>query len=271
MKEASISAFKAWNDKYGGNYKKLNIAFRFLEETRKIKVPATQDPVQLFGVPDAVRPTRRDVDQRKIDTVKSKITENQTELDILIKEIESLFQIVVPDFREETCGSSSESSDLRAHGLPSFSYNIEVSLKPASLCIKKTTENEAIVEKIEECALLLNGKFLPLSVHWLSVLSKYGADHDDLKYCIDLKQKLCDLLRKAATLGIQFLKPAKRKTVMDDDSDHDDDDGFEEVPEKEGLELIIPPNKRKEYGLEMVFQFFSIFFIFFARIWCIRT
>lgn len=252
MKDAARITLKEWAAKYGGSYKKLSITSKFLEDTHKIDVASTN--AAPIGASDhdssassLSKPVRRELDQRKIDNVKEEIAENIEELRVLMQEIENLFQIVVPDFTEDTPGDTSDASDMRVHGMPSTSYSLQVSLQPVSLKLRKNAENDSIVEKIQENVSLLNGKFLPLVLRWLSVLSKSGADSQDLRLCIDLKQNLESILRKAATLGIEFIKPAKRKKA-----DSDDDDDFEEVEEKEGMELVIPPNKRKEYGLEMV-------------------
>ena len=36
-------------------------------------------------------------------------------------------------------------------------------------------------------------------------------------------------------------------------SDDESDDDFEDVPEKEGYEPVIPPHKRAEYGMSCIF------------------
>ncbi|XP_055337299.1 UV-stimulated scaffold protein A-like [Paramacrobiotus metropolitanus] len=227
LKQASVALFKSWTDKFGSTYKKLDLAYRFLDDTKKIVHPASS--ASSFSDLFTPRTESRNstIQQKKIDAIKSQILESEEELDNLMNETENLFRIVVPDILQDA-SPSVEQTNLRAHGLPSTaSFSIQVDLIPRTLRMERTSETEALIEKMEENAVLLNGKCLPLTVHWLSVLSKSGAQQEDVKMCIDLKQRIEILLRKAATLGINFLNRSKRKKG---DSDSEEED-FVDVPE----------------------------------------
>ncbi|OQV23972.1 UV-stimulated scaffold protein A [Hypsibius exemplaris] len=266
LKEHSVATLKIWFEKFGNSYKKLELGFNFLKDTQKIRISnASPAPANLYVVPTAAKDTNvGSLNRKRIDRVLAEHVEHQEEMDSLLTEIENLFGLIVPDFENSLDSdstpttSSSHSSSLRHHGLHSSTYHVQVELLPVSFRVNRTAENEAMIEKIEENSILLNRKFLPKVVGWLAILSKSGAEEENVKAFIDAKQRLEGALRKAAALGIQFARPMVRRkraaeTAEGEDSEEEEND-FEEVPEKEGLELVIPPNKRKEYGLEMISQ-----------------
>ena len=114
---------------------------------------------------------------------------------------------------------------------------MQIDLQPNSLQLKRSEENEPLIDKIKENTRLLSSKFRPQLMRWLAVLSKSGADVESLKAVIDIKQRLENALRKATTLGINIKgssdtnSASKKRAKSTAEEDESSDDEFVDVSE----------------------------------------
>ncbi|XP_036069882.1 UV-stimulated scaffold protein A isoform X2 [Oryzias melastigma] len=135
-------------------------------------------------------------------------------------------------------------SALRSSGLLSHSYSLDLNLSPG-LHVKETEDNEPVVSTVIELHKLIKTKHLPAVQGWVQVFTKSRADEQLLRRALDLKRSLEGALQKHKELHIDY----KTRTCRATDTSDDDDD-FDEVPEKEGYEPHIPEHLRAEYGLD---------------------
>ncbi|XP_044220329.1 UV-stimulated scaffold protein A isoform X2 [Thunnus albacares] len=162
------------------------------------------------------------------------------------------------DDAEEEEGSSEEEEEelidedlfIRNSGLISHSYRLDLNLSPG-LHVKETEDNEAVVSTVIDLHRLITTKHLPAVQGWVQVFTKSGAEQQLLRRALDLKKSLEAALQKHKELHIDY-KSRFRKVVKasSDGEGSDDEDDFDEVPEKEGYEPHIPEHLRAEYGLD---------------------
>ncbi|XP_071947657.1 UV-stimulated scaffold protein A-like [Antedon mediterranea] len=150
---------------------------------------------------------------------------------------------------ESSNNSSQEPSTsnlLQEHGLASWNFNISIEVNQDYIVIEENDDNTDIVTTIFDMQRLLNKTYIPQIAKWMEILTKSGTEQDKVKKCIDIKQKIQDALNQLNKLNVKR-RPRKVPSPMDDE---DEDDEFEDVPEKEGYEPHIPEHLRELYGLE---------------------
>lgn len=144
---------------------------------------------------------------------------------------------------------------LSNHGLATRSYKLTIRLDKSGPEIKETIDNSIVLKTVREFYKELTHKHLPMINKWLSVLSKGEGMQLKIQQLIDLKRTLEASKSKFLELKITPLVDKVESVSMqgkaDSSSDEDDDtEDFEDVPEKEGIQLVIPPSDKEEYGLE---------------------
>ncbi|XP_053734995.1 UV-stimulated scaffold protein A isoform X1 [Synchiropus splendidus] len=148
----------------------------------------------------------------------------------------------------EDSGTDGEDEDsfIRNSGLISHSYNLDLKLSPG-IHVNETEDNEAVVSTVIDLHRLITNKHLPAVQGWVQVFTKSGADQQLLRRALDLKTSIEAALQKHKELHIDY-KTRIRKVITA--SSDDEEDEFDEVPEKEGYEPHIPDHLRAEYGLD---------------------
>ena len=144
---------------------------------------------------------------------------------------------------------------LSNHGLAIRSYQLTIRLDKSGPEIEETVDNSIVLKTVREFYKELTHKHLPMLNKWLSVLSKGEGMQLKIQQLIDLKRTLEASKSKSLELKITPLvdnvKSVSTHENADSSSDEDDDtEDFEEVPEKEWIEVAIPPSERKECGLQ---------------------
>ena len=141
---------------------------------------------------------------------------------------------------------------LSNHGLGTRSYQLRIEVDTRGPQIKETDDNSIVLKTIQEMHKEMTHKHLPMINKWLSVLTKGEGTQQKIKQLIDLKRTLEAAKDKFLELKVTPMVEGGHKISHSPDSadDDDDDDEFEDVPEKEGLELVDLPSKRCESGLE---------------------
>ncbi|KAM6952068.1 UV-stimulated scaffold protein A [Lycodopsis pacificus] len=149
---------------------------------------------------------------------------------------------------EEEAESLDEDLFIRNCGLVSHAYSLDLNLSPG-LRVKETEDNEAVVSTVKDLHRLITNKHLPAVQGWVQVFTKSGAEQQLLRRALDLKRSLEATLQKHQELHIDY-KTRVRKVMKAASDGEEDDDDFDEVPEKEGYEPHIPEHLRAEYGLD---------------------
>ncbi|KAM4810304.1 UV-stimulated scaffold protein A [Rhinophrynus dorsalis] len=157
---------------------------------------------------------------------------------------------------EDTKDTDSEESDgdyeaveesfIRDHGLGSRMYSLSVEIS-TDLKLNENENNADVVNSLTDAHKLVKNKYWPAVQSWIQLFTKAGITDDTLKCAIDLKEKLEAVMKKHKEMNIDC-KTRERKVMRA--SDEEEEDEFEEVPEKEGYEPHIPDHLRGEYGLE---------------------
>uniref|UniRef100_A0A8C5M1Z2 UV-stimulated scaffold protein A n=1 Tax=Leptobrachium leishanense TaxID=445787 RepID=A0A8C5M1Z2_9ANUR len=133
---------------------------------------------------------------------------------------------------------------LRDHGLGSHKYTLSLEI-PTDLKVSENENNTDVINNLKDSLKLAKNKYWPAVQSWIQIFTKAGVSDHSLLGAIDLKAKLECALKKQKDIELEC-KDKKSEAV----SASDDDDDFEEVPEKEGYEPRIPDHLREEYGLE---------------------
>ncbi|KAA0709119.1 UV-stimulated scaffold protein A [Triplophysa tibetana] len=139
---------------------------------------------------------------------------------------------------------------LRSTGLMSHKYQLELSVA-TDLNMRETEENEALVNTVRDLQRLITTRHLPLVQSWIQVFTKVGVEEELMRRATELKKSLENTLRKQEHLHIDY-KNRERRVMRAPEEGEEEDDDFEEVPEKEGYEAHIPEHLRVEYGLDDV-------------------
>ena len=174
------------------------------------------------------------------------------------------------DFKDDVSSSSSKFDQveieasknenneqlLSDHGLGTRSYQLSIKVDRSGPQVKETVDNSIVLKTVREMHKEMTHKHLPMINKWLSVLSKGEGMQRKIEQLIDLKRTLEAAKDKFLELKITPMVEAmgtnvsRQREADNNDAEEEDTEDFEDVPEKEGLELVIPSHKRAEYGLE---------------------
>ncbi|XP_061581929.1 UV-stimulated scaffold protein A-like [Cololabis saira] len=158
---------------------------------------------------------------------------------------------------EEAEGSSDEDEEecadehlfIRNSGLISHSYSLDLDISPG-LQVTETEDNEPVVSMVIELHKLITTKHLPAVQSWVQVFTKAHAEEHVLRRALDLKKSLEAALQKHKELHIDYQSGRICRVTKAGSDGEEEDDDFDEVPEKEGFEPHIPEHLRAEYGLD---------------------
>ncbi|XP_022091851.1 UV-stimulated scaffold protein A-like [Acanthaster planci] len=217
-------------------------------------------PIHTEGVSDKTRTTEvRPMDAKQVDSLKTPKQGDRSEGDTKkdSRDIDSSNSHLV----EKKDGHTSPLHDgkdddlLQQHGLPSWNFNIAINVNTDGVMLEEDEDNQAILVTLEDMNRLIKSSYLPHLAAWMEVFIKTGKHEDKLKRCMDLKEALKNAAAKYAELDIHSKVTSKqqRQSAVAANGGGDSDsegEGFEDVPEKEGFEPVIPDHLRKEYGLD---------------------
>ena len=177
------------------------------------------------------------------------VTEDVGEKDVIGNKMDSQITDVVSEKVKD------EEQLLSNHGLATRSYQLTIRLDKSGPEIEETVDNSIVLKTVREFYKELTHKHLPMINKWLSVLSKGEGMQLKIQQLIDLKRTLEASKSKFLELKITPLVDNVESVSMhgkaDSSSDEDDDtEDFEDVPEKEWIQVAIPPSERNEYGLQ---------------------
>ncbi|XP_030621623.1 UV-stimulated scaffold protein A [Chanos chanos] len=141
-----------------------------------------------------------------------------------------------------------EDSFIRSTGLISHNYHLDLDIS-LDLKLKETEENEAVMNNLKDLHRLISTNHITAVQSWIQIFTKVGVEEELLRRAIDLKKSLQSALQKHEDMHIDYKHRDRRVMKVSEDGEEDDED-FEEVPEKEGFEPHIPDHLRAEYGLD---------------------
>lgn len=125
-------------------------------------------------------------------------------------------------------------------------HDVSITIKPY-IEIVEDKDNKDIIQNLKDIYNQIARQCLPELKNNLKKMTE-GCDfcQPEIKQAIDLKSSIMVALQKFIKLKIIDTS----ETVKEDSSPSSDEESdFEEVRDKEGVELIIPEHRRKEYGL----------------------
>jgi len=230
LKELALVKFKKWYDKFSPVYRTLRITNEFLVTIIKVNF----DTVLASYEQRNPKPLERKVVVQKLRTKINKAIERaekinkniQKNIDLLTSE--HLF--TSNDFKEIKNCPKFNDDDLRALGIPSTGYNIEIDLtKIISFKVHKTKENVLILQNLRENMLIGKNKCLPKLEMLLEKAIVYKPPKSILK----------ELHTTMNKLKSNFLRFQSIKVFNDENNDEVDTDEFLEVMEKDVDEVSI--------------------------------
>ena len=149
------------------------------------------------------------------------------------------FEVILDEAEAEE-----DEDDERTHGILDRRAVIKIDVEESDQV--DLEENGPVVENLKDQYAVLTSRLLPLVKKWVVVLTKAGNDdsQDLLRKAIDLKAGLERAEAKAKSLGDEVVTKKAKKG-----SEDEDEDDFEEVPEK----VDYQESAEKDGLLEMVF------------------
>lgn len=274
LKIKTLKFVEEWNNQFGEDYKRLKLGFNFLKECKKVDFTNlhARDAIAQRRE-EELRQHQENIIQEKVNKTLVEMGEKIPEIESVLNQIENCFNLLLPtvdDFCNDLnipstsksmnkAKTSNEISDnieshlenklevdemMRHHGLKNMKddYNIQIEINP---CIQKNKDTMIVIENLNDLYIQISKCLLPMVGKWLNVLVKGSNCTGSLKRAIDLKNLLMSKVAKFKEL----------KIIPEQNSENigsDDDDDLIEVEEKEGLETIIPPHLRHEYGLDPI-------------------
>lgn len=180
---------------------------------------------------------------------KREVTEDVREKEVIDSKMDSQITDVVCEKVED------ERQLLSNHGLATRSYQLTIRLDKSGPEIEETVDNSIVLKTVREFYKELTHKHLPMVNKWLSVLSKGEGMQLKIQQLIDLKRTLeaskSKFLELKITPLVDNVESVSMRGKADSSSDEDDDtEDFEDVPEKEWMQVAILPSERNEYGLQ---------------------
>lgn len=137
-----------------------------------------------------------------------------------------------------------EKSFVRDHGLGSCKYTLDIEIS-TDMKVNENEDNTDVLNSLMDACKMAKNKYWPAVQSWIQIFTKAGISDDSLRCAIDLKKKLEAVMKKHKEMNIDCKMQNKGAPA-----DSDEEDDFEEVPEKEGYEPRIPDHLRSEYGLD---------------------
>lgn len=279
LKKRTLEFIQNWYRDFGEGYKKLSLGHTFLRQCKQVDFNDME-------ARNAVERQRVEIRQRHIDDLnKKKSDEAVEELDSLRDDIadalvqfENCFRLLMPhpdeffvkqnsapnagkadlNFTvpvdnipggskksddEINVPGAADNEDVREHGMPDKSFAIEIDLSN-SIGLSASIDNSDVIEAARDLYKIVAGKYKPALEKLINVFTKTGKNLPKLREGISMKENLSNAIDKFHELNIPM---SQRDKVHGSDSEDDD---FEEVPEKEGYEPVIPQHLRAEYGLD---------------------
>jgi len=253
LKNKSIEFIQKWNQNFGEEYEELSSAFKYLIDHKIVdfndRLVVNESQRKLLEEEEI---KKKNIIKLKVEKAIEELKEIETEVKSLFTQINNCFELLLPkmdsNYESNHCFNNDQSLD-RIKPLTDFS--IEIVIKPF-IEILKNEDTIAIIDNMKDSRFQLSKICAFKLKRLLHIMSKgFELCQNELKRAIDMKYEIESIEQKFLELKIINNEDLKHNSnqSLNNESDSSDDD-FEEVEQKEGLELIIPEHRRKEYGLE---------------------
>uniref|UniRef100_A0A0N5APB5 UV-stimulated scaffold protein A n=1 Tax=Syphacia muris TaxID=451379 RepID=A0A0N5APB5_9BILA len=236
LKIDTIKIVKEWYRKFSSAYPKLSSAYHYLRSSKAFDFDRAD--AQLL----AERTRDEELNKRKehraaliTEEVNARFLEREKDILDCINEVRNALEILVPKFEEEQEDKQQDlpgpSTNNALHAY-TCSETISITVPLNSQLIEINETNEAVVQSLMDSIKMLRF-YDGLISKWLTKLTKdgNGSSTPVLKKLLDLKSNVGIEMQRYEELKLPKIP---RKRIQGSDSESDD---FEDVPEKEGLEL----------------------------------
>uniref|UniRef100_A0A915Q6F0 UV-stimulated scaffold protein A n=1 Tax=Setaria digitata TaxID=48799 RepID=A0A915Q6F0_9BILA len=257
LKLETLKLVKLWHEKYAEAYPRLNFAVNFLRCSKSLDFENASAQLQAERQRTEEEDRKKDERGKKIvQEVELEFRERQNEILCYVSETQRALELLVPrfDVDEDVDGESCLRHEIEARLLSSRIFrsainnmfeSVAVTVPLNAPVVNVNAENKVIIDTLVDCMRML--QFCKKIIcRWLSKLTKYGGKSAQqlCKEVVDLKEKISVELSKCEELNLQ--------NIQKSDSEVDD---FEDVPEKEGLELDYKsPEELPQYILQKTMQ-----------------
>ncbi|KAL3984800.1 hypothetical protein ACH3XW_36015 [Acanthocheilonema viteae] len=247
LKLETLKLIKLWHEKYAEAYPKLDFAVNFLHSSKSLDFEHASAELQVERQrAEEENRKRNEKSKQVVEKIEKEFKERREEISRCINETRHALELLVPrfDIDEGVDNASCLGCEKKIiHGY-SLLESVAVTVPVDSPTVIVNAENQAIINALMDCMRML--QFYKKTIcGWLFKLGKYGGNNGQklCKEIVDLKEKIIVELEKCEELHLQ-----NRQKSEGEDSETDD---FEDVPEKEDLELDYkPPEELPEYILK---------------------
>ncbi|VDK82887.1 unnamed protein product [Litomosoides sigmodontis] len=239
LKLETLKLVKLWHEKYAEAYPKLDFAVNFLRSSKSLDFERASAELRIE------RQRAEEENERKneksklvIEKVGKEFEVQEEEILRCINETQHALELLVPRFDiDEGTGAENHIQCEKeiTHGCSVFD-SVTVTVPVGAPIVIVNAENQIIMNALMDCMKMLQ-YYKKIICSWLFKLGKYGGNNGQ-KLCmqiIDLKDRIMVQLEKCEELHLR-----ERQKSEEEDSETDD---FEDVPEKEGLELDYRPSE----------------------------
>ena len=259
LKLFALSRIDSWNEKYGKHYKKLELAFDYLKNVKRVDFAGMRSRTSLQrNREEELERRRREIEQRSLETVRKEMEDMCTEIESSVLQGNNCLNLILPrpcdlyGTEDEKQGNSflhasnsyddsgtqeglAETLDNRTntcsyHGISGKSYNLTIAIPLGKTMINETGDNADLLKSLQDIVNETENRFLPHINKWINILTKCNNGSNQIQRCIYLKNKLKDLLDKHKELEIIH----KNQDAESDNfgiNDSDNDEEFLDVPE----------------------------------------
>ncbi|VDO92779.1 unnamed protein product [Soboliphyme baturini] len=241
LKSSFLKILLSWHEKYGSKYGQLHLAHEHLKRRLKIHF----DGINLSNEFE-VRREREAADRHKrlelklLERVKVEFSELESDINSCLSEMNNGIRLLVP-LIEDSVDVNGPSTSFADCVVPD-SVTVALNVKKTPLYL--TEDNADLVNSLRDTYKLMVNDYQPKLKKWLKTASKYGSPLSLMRRLTDFSNTLSSLKQKFDDLNITTSSKAKESSDDDDCSD------FQEVSEKEGLEMMWkPPDDVPQYIL----------------------
>ncbi|VDM98850.1 unnamed protein product [Thelazia callipaeda] len=245
LKLETLKLLKMWHEKYREAYPRLDFAIDFLRSSKSLDLENVSAELQVERQRASEEERRKEEKSKQVmEKIEKDFRERQNDIIQCINETRQSIELLVPrfDVGNRTDTDSSLLSRNKVHAYNAHE-SVTVTLTLNAPVVNVSVENEAVINSLLDCMKML--QFYHRNIHyWLCKLTKYCGNNAQNLCCeiVDLKSRIAFELKRC-----EELKLSGKKKHVNNDSDSDD---FEDVPEKEGLELNFkPPEDVPDYIL----------------------
>ncbi|PAV66877.1 hypothetical protein WR25_00375 isoform D [Diploscapter pachys] len=251
LKVYAIKRIKAWHEKFGPGYIKLQGVPEFLKHSKAMDFERAS--AELL----AEQRRKEDEDRKKAEKAKIVVASIRQKYDSLkvdvsrhLTEIDMGLRILVPSFEDSfdqpSSSMSAELSSLntserkKLHGYDDNHQSISVVVVSARPCVTISEENEDLVQTVRDAKTMLDSYRSDIQNFIRKVTAcACNETNEFLKELIETKRQIDVQIQKANELKLEQKKKKEVKKKTRKDSDSEDSD-LEDVPEKELEDFVMP-------------------------------